>query len=812
MKRLIFGILIITCTISIKAQNIYVSTQGNDGNPGTKAQPVLTFNRAQQLARKQPRTANTEVIFAKGTYYLPDTEIFTSADNKAQGYHVTYKSETEGGAVLSGGKRLSLKWKPYKDGIFVATTPANIKIDQLFINGQRQRMARYPNAIPDKIIYDTWDASPRIKNDSINDPLNTQRIARWKNPKGGFLHAMHEYLWGDMHYLIKGKNADGSLITKGGWQNNRPSKIHTAYRFVENIFEELDAPGEWFYNAARHLLYFMPPKGTDLNHAKVETVSLKHLIEWNGSKNDPVKSVHLQGFIFRQAARTFMENKEPLLRSDWTIYRGGALLFHGAEECTIRDCEFDQLGGNAILVNGYNKHITIEGCYIHHCGASGIAFVGDTAAVRVPQTFTHLVPFDRMDLTPGTRSTEYPQNCLVQNCLITMTGRDEKQTAGIQISMSYGIHISHCSIYDMPRAGINIGEGTFGGNVIEHCDIFNTVLETGDHGSFNSWGRDRFWKSDPTETIAEVTRHKDLPTLDMLAPNIIRNNRWRCDHGWDIDLDDGSSNYRIYNNLMLHGGLKLREGYNRVAKNNIIIGSSLHPHCWFPNSNDTIEHNIFTRPYQPAVMQRCIATDGKWGALIDYNMFACDAKAMTRFAINGCDSNSVFGNPEFVNPVIGDYRVKDNSMALKIGFVNFPMDDFGVRKPSLRAIAKTPALPDIDFNITASGLAIEKPVHTWLDVVLREPAGEEMSAFGVGFDDGGILLTIVTPNTAAAQFGFRSGDLLQGVDGTRIKTIKQLSDYFSSNAPKDKTYTFTIIRNQAPCIIKIKGYKINTIK
>ncbi len=42
---------------------------------------------------------------------------------------------------------------------------------------------------------------------------------------------------------------------------------------------------------------------------------------------------------------------------------------------------------------------------------------------------------------------------------------------------------------------------------------------------------------------------------------ILRNNRWRCDHGWDIDLDDGSTNYHIYNNLTLNGGIKLREGF-----------------------------------------------------------------------------------------------------------------------------------------------------------------------------------------------------------------------------------------------------------
>lgn len=82
----------------------------------------------------------------------------------------------------------------------------------------------------------------------------------------------------------------------------------------------------------------------------------------------------------------------------------------------------------------------------------------------------------------------------------------------------------------------------------------------------------------------------------MIEKNIIRNSRWRCDHGWDIDLDDGSSFYHIYNNILLNRGLKLREGYKRVVKNNIIINSSLHPHVWYRNSDDVVTGNIFSEP------------------------------------------------------------------------------------------------------------------------------------------------------------------------------------------------------------------------
>lgn len=63
-----------------------------------------------------------------------------------------------------------------------------------------------------------------------------------------------------------------------------------------------------------------------------------------------------------------------------------------------------------------------------------------------------------------------------------------------------------------------------------------------------------------------TTAHPELILLDAQQTTIIRNNRFRCDHGWDIDLDDGSSNYHIYNNVMLNGGLKFREGFKRKAK------------------------------------------------------------------------------------------------------------------------------------------------------------------------------------------------------------------------------------------------------
>jgi len=779
----------------LTAKNIYVSTSGNDKNPGTKEKPVATFTAAQRLAQLAPVTEPVRVEFAKGTYYLPQTIRFTAVDCRGRVTPVTYVSATEGGAVLSGGSLLRLKWNLYKNNIYVADIPAGLVIDQLYINGVRQRMARFPNAVEGKNVFDTWELSHSAKTDSANNPIDPKRVARWKNPQGGYMHAMHNMLWGDMHWLIKGKKADGTLDMEGGWQNNRPSSMHSCYRMAENIFEELDVPGEWYCDNAQRKLYFMPDAQTNLKTAKAEVVRLKTLIEFSGSESSPVKDIHLKGFIFRHAARTFMENKEQLLRSDWTVSRTAAIVYNGATDCSVSDCEFDQVGGNTILVNNYNRRIAIRGCYIHHSGASGVVFVGDPATVRSPIFRYGKQDFSKIDRTPGPKGNNYPEDCVVENCLITLTGRDEKQTAPVHISMSHKIRVNHCSIYDVPRAGININEGTFGGHIIENCDIFNTVLETGDHGSFNSWGRDRFWTPDVKETCREVEKDSTLPLLDMLAPNIIRNTRWRCDHGWDIDLDDGSTNYLIYNNLLLNHGLKLREGYKRIVTNNIMINNGLHPHVWYINSGDVFKNNIVFRAYQPAIMNAAIPADGHWGKELDYNFYVAQPSVMNRFSKNGCDANSLNGDPLFVDAQNGNFQVRESSPALKTGFRNFPMDQFGVTKTALRAIAKTPQIPVVNTNIKPEVVVKKVPTATWFGIVLKEPSGDEMSAFGMAFDAGGVLLTSVSEDSDAARLGFRTGDLIQGINGTKIYKTADLIAYLTQNQGKSK-HTFTFIRNQ----------------
>ena len=806
MNNHCFRILLFLLTLSLSAllivasaaaDDIYVSSTGSDQSAGTKAMPLASLAAARDKARLLAGKAAVTVHVGDGVYYLPETLTLTPQDSGTAALPIIYQAENEGRAVLSGGSLLDLSWKPWKDGIYQAKTPAGLEIDQLFVNGQNQRMARYPN-------YDGARKSAAYQGFSA-DAFSKKRAAGWADPTGGFIHAMHRSRWGGYHYVITGKDKSGEVTYEGGWQNNRKSGMHKTFRMVENIFEELDAPGEWFHNAKTNTLFYKPEAGVELANVTVEVVRLRHLVEFQGDAATPVKHITFQGFTIRHASRTFMDCKEQLLRSDWAIYRGGAFLLTGTEDISIVDCEFDQVGGNAVFCSNYNRRPLIKGCHIHDIGASGVCFVGDPDAVRDP-LFEYREKNDlaKIDRTPGPKTDNYPALGVVEDCLIHGIGRVERQPAGVMMDMASEITVRDCSVYDCARAGINIGDGCWGGHLIERCDVFDTVLETHDHGSFNSWGRDRFWHADRSVSQKAIDAEPTLPFLDAMKTTIIRDSRWRCDHGWDIDLDDGSSNYDLYNNLMLNGGLKFREGFRRRAWNNITVNNGLHPHVWYDHSEDEVFGNIFMTSHKGARMPK----ENAKGKRVDGNLFfSANAKDKDRHAKYGWDVNSIAANPNFVDPASGDFRVKEGSAAFDIGFKNFPMDQFGVKKPVLKAIAATPVIPPLNVSVQPSS---DKPSSVspsadvyWLGAKIHGLVGEEFSSYGVTKEDGGVAIDEIPEGSEASRLGLKEGDLIQAVNNHKVSNLRQWSTALVKIG--DVPMKVTVVRNQQSSVRSVSA-------
>lgn len=414
-----------------------------------------------------------------------------------------------------------------------------------------------------------------------------------------------------------------------------------------------------------------------------------------------------------------MQNREPLLRSDWTIHRSGAVFFEGTEDCQLLNCTLDQPGANAVFLNNYNRRARLAGLHIHGAGASGVAFVGDPDAVRNP-VFQYGDPHDvsTVDPEPGPKNDNYPMACVLEDSLIHEIGLVEKQGAGVQIAMARRITVRDCSIYDTSRAGINIGDGTWGGHLIEGCDVFNTVLETSDHGSFNSWGRDRFWlpKSGQTEVIEAV-------------------------------------------------------------------------------------RNIVMQAYRPIWME------DNWDAEIDHNWFTSSEADRVKFIQHGADANSVVGDPQFADPSTGDFTVQNAELAAAIGFENFPMDQFGVKKPSLRQIARTPVRPEVTIQAVSGqdSAASQGETTEWSGATLTEPQGEALSAYGASFEAGGVaVLRLKADSPLAGEGGLQRGDLIQEVGNQKIATLDDLKRTLKS--AKGDVLEVSILRSQSPVKLQLKGW------
>jgi len=772
-KSLIFGILLQVLVTSINAQtNIYVSPQGNDHNKGSLSAPLRSIEQALHIANQHG--GQVTIALRGGTYFLDTTLLIRSTTLNTTSLTIcNYKEES---VIISGGKKLDLAWEAYKNGIMVAKVAQNQHFDQLFVNNEKQVLARYPN----------YDPSARILKGTAADAVSIKRVSRWKHPEGGYLHGLQAYEWGSLSYKITGKKPDGSLQLEGGWQNNRPSSLHKQFRYVEGIFEQLDTANEWYLDSKNGLLYYYPPKDLNLATAKVIVSELKNSIELIGDANNPIKNIHIKGISFCHNAPTFMDTREPILRSDWRIYRGGVILLNGTENCSIENCDFYNLGGNAVMVSNYNQRALIQGCHFYNIGANAICFIGSEKAVRSPiNNYAGFIAYKDLDKVPGPLTNDYPQNCIADNNLIHDIGLIEKQVAGVDINISSQIRVSHNTIYNVPRAGINIGDGCFGGQLIEYNMVFNTVLETGDHGAFNSWGRDRFWNADRNYMDSLVAIHPELIRMDAQMPNILRNNLFSCKHGWDIDLDDGSSNYEIYNNLCLNGGIKFREGFYRKGFNNIIINNSFHPHVWFKNSHDDFEHNIVMDAYKP------IRVNG-WGDTVDYNLFLTKNDLLHAQAA-GTDTHSTFGNPLFINPKIGNYQVNKTSPAIKVGFKNFPMNEFGVQNSRLKKMAASPiyTLPNLIATKAKSDQITE-----FLGAKMREVNGlEDRSAYGLA-DEHGIIILSLEKNSIFEKAGIQSKDVIRECNGVQIKRMDQLIQIINNLRNTNRPIKLEVIRDQ----------------
>lgn len=647
------------------------------------------------------------------------------------------------GVEIYGTAEVFPQFEEWKNGIKRARLDYN-NISALIVDGISKIIARFPAYNADAVLNGACS-------------IDEAPIDEWENLSGGRIRALHEFEWGGNSYEILGKKTGkgwDSFETKWVGDNNRGGKPNLNKLVFENFPDLIKNVGEWCYSAG-YLYYY--PKGNEKQFVAVVNHCVFNIVNST--------SIAINGAVISDTATTvFSFPYETPLRGDWGIQRQGAIKISDSNDITLKNIEMKKIGGNAIFVDGNSSDCIIENCEFTDSGASGIIFAGRESSCRDYSTWSnHKETIS--DFIAGPQNNEYVKNCVVKNCYFHNLGLYEKQSAAVCISISDSITVTHCTAHRLPRAAINISDGTFGGHIIEFNELFDCVRETCDHGPFNSWGRDRFWSLKKYNTSGKFGEiKKQYALLDAVKPNKIINNRINATKGFGIDLDDGSSNYIIQNNVCIGVGIKIREGFYRNVSSNAFFHSTLDVHCSFYKCDDIAENNAFI------ASKHCLNTI----LMNKGNNFTM----RNNFYIDSVPPRKYEASPIIVNSEIIDYYDYSWIKDLTDGKVDI--------SSNIGAFIKT-AKPLVNVKST-----YKNSIHRVIDGIVFIDIDESLRS------------ACVLPETAGAYVerfkflakkrGLKKRDVIININGEKINTIKDLQKGLNGEV--------TIIREQKQIIIK----------
>jgi hypothetical protein len=221
----------------------------------------------------------------------------------------------------------------------------------------------------------------------------------YANPTGALFSAMHGGKWCSFAYEVgvseqipaayswdASARAGTFSFSGGGQQCNRPDTNPNPL-IIENVFEELDAPGEFFFNRTTQVLTFWynatagtPPP----SDGSIVVPSLHTLVSVYGSQNKPVRDITLRGIGIRDTAPTVMFPHTGPSGGDWSINRFAAVTVSGAEDVAISGCIFSRLDNAGVFLGGYTRNVVIADNEFAWLGESAVVSLGETEGAPIP--------------------------------------------------------------------------------------------------------------------------------------------------------------------------------------------------------------------------------------------------------------------------------------------------------------------------------------------------------------------------------------------------------------------------------------------
>ena len=315
-------------------------------------------------------------------------------------------------------------------------------------------------AVPGGFLFHAADFSPRV--------------AAWTRLGAAVVHAFHGEYWGSWQFRVGNVSAVNASVGRvdlgeGGWQEARGWPTGGAL-YVDNVLEELDSPGEWYWDGENVTLWHDAPGGAPPPAGAGAPVAaqLEVMINATGSAGAPLVNLSLVGLTFTATQPTFLSRRfRAPSGGDWSFSESAAVVLTHTQGAAIVGCAFSGLGGNAVLVLGANVGARVENSSFSRVGENGVVACGERGILQ--------------DL----RGRGVPVGTAVVGNVFSELGVFVKQSGAFYAALSANSTVARNIAFHLPRAAVNVNDGAHGGHVIEGNLFFGTVRETADHGSIN---------------------------------------------------------------------------------------------------------------------------------------------------------------------------------------------------------------------------------------------------------------------------------------------------------------------------------------
>jgi len=564
-SRLFIAACLVIAPVAIA--QVYVSPQGSDSQPGTSRLPVRTLQHALEVSRA---SNDWQILLRSGTYRMMSPLVLTAADSGSAVHARVFAAAVGAHPVLSGAVQIT-GWKQVDaaKNLWAAPVPPSVKNSrQIYVNGVRafRTRGRVPVTLTETpagyLAADDTMAHWRNPSDiefvytGGNDIWSerSEGLGAWTQPECpvesivGRQIAMAQPCWDNSTRRVMLPNGVRTANLVG------PMSIGSQPEYIENAYELLGAPGQWYFDRPSHMLYYVPRPGENLATADVEMPVLQSLVEANGTAADPVHNIVFRDIQFSYAtwlgpssANGFSEiqanyqvtgpdgySHQALCHfvpdgacpfGAWTPAPGN-LEFHYAHDVQFLNDDFVHLGAAGLSLGDGSQNDVVQGCLFADISGNGL----DLGGVDQP-----LAPI--AEFTAGDR---------VEDNLFRDVGAEYR--GGIPIVVGYARYtvIAHNEIDHIPYAAVSMGWGGWpdkihqagqannsAGNIVSDNRIHDLMLVLADGGGIYTQG----------------LTGPNLAGGEKVTGNVVDD---QFSSGHAIYTDNGSSMITIRGNVIFH--------------------------------------------------------------------------------------------------------------------------------------------------------------------------------------------------------------------------------------------------------------------